>query len=227
MFSADRFHPSAAGYARVAAVLLPTICTALSLEHPHVKAPTPNLRRGEGMDDVRHAARRAAASGGTEVAPAAVDGATIGPRGPWAQVRKRIPFATLPGLPRLVELTRLADLPKLPDLPTMPSLADLHLDEMLNVVRQRVAAGPWQSQPEPGLAESDLAGVDLAGVDLAGVDLAGVDPAGSDPESAGPHLARPDPTRPDPTGQDPAEPNPAAETPADGLPASSQSPQTQ
>ncbi len=112
MFSADRFHPSAAGYARLAAVLLPSLLAALDLE---VGPPQrPDLRAGEGVDDVAHAAARAAAHAGTEVSGAEVDGATRGPRGRWAVLVKRVQPV----------------LPQLPNLPTIPNLPRCHLPAM-------------------------------------------------------------------------------------------------
>ncbi len=90
MFSADRFHPSSAGYARAAAVLLPSVCAALGLLPDGVEQ-RPDLRRGEGVDDVAHAAARAAAAPGTEVSGTDVGGATRGPRGRWAVLLRRGP----------------------------------------------------------------------------------------------------------------------------------------
>ncbi len=88
MFAADRFHPSEAGYARMAAVLLPSICAAMGLLTDGA-AQRPDVRRGEGVDDVAHAAVRAAASPGTEVSGAEIDGAARGPRGRWAVLLRR------------------------------------------------------------------------------------------------------------------------------------------
>jgi lysophospholipase L1-like esterase len=93
MFSADRFHPSATGYARAAAALLPSVCDALEVL-PATPGQRPDLRRGEGVDDVAHAAARAAAVPGTEVSGAEVGGATRGPRGRWAVLLRR--RATVP-----------------------------------------------------------------------------------------------------------------------------------
>ncbi|MFN8076732.1 MAG: SGNH/GDSL hydrolase family protein [Kineosporiaceae bacterium] len=94
MFSADRFHPSPAGYARAAAVLLPSVADAVGA-WPEGAAPArPDVRAGEGLDDVAHAAARAAAASGTEVVGASVDGRSRGPRGRWAVLRRlRLPQA--------------------------------------------------------------------------------------------------------------------------------------
>ncbi len=88
MFAADRFHPSEAGYARMAAALLPSVCAALDLL-PDGAVQRPDVRRGEGVDDIAHAAVRAAAAPGTEVAGTEVGGKARGPRGRWATVLRR------------------------------------------------------------------------------------------------------------------------------------------
>jgi hypothetical protein len=87
MFSSDGFHPSAAGYARAAAALLHSIAAALGF-WPDVTGG----RREEvprEVDDVAHAAVRAAEVAGTEVAGTEVAGAQRGPRGRWAVLRLR------------------------------------------------------------------------------------------------------------------------------------------
>jgi len=88
MFAADRFHPSETGYARMAAVLLPSVCAAMGLI-PESGPQRPDVHRGEGVDDVAHAAVRAAASPGTEVSGAEIGGAARGPRGRWAVLLRR------------------------------------------------------------------------------------------------------------------------------------------
>jgi lysophospholipase L1-like esterase len=92
MFSADRFHPSAAGYARAAMAVLPSVCAALDLWPADVQpdSATP----AAGMLPVAFAAVEAVESPGTEVAPASSgDGAEMsrpgGLRGPWALLRHR------------------------------------------------------------------------------------------------------------------------------------------
>jgi lysophospholipase L1-like esterase len=90
MFSADRFHPSAAGYARAAAALLPSVCAALDVL-PDGGAPRrPDVRLGEGVDDVAHAAARAVAEPGTEVSGTEIGGSARGPRGRWAVLLNRV-----------------------------------------------------------------------------------------------------------------------------------------
>jgi lysophospholipase L1-like esterase len=93
MFSIDMFHPSATGYARVAAAMLPSVATALDY-WPAERDRQPDFRRGEGIDDIAHAAVRAVDSAGTEVAGIEVSGAERGPRGRWvAFFRRRTPAA--------------------------------------------------------------------------------------------------------------------------------------
>jgi lysophospholipase L1-like esterase len=100
MFSADRFHPSSAGYAAVAAALLPSTCAAMQLwpDGGHERAP--DARRGEGVGPIAVAASAAAASPGAEVHAAEVAGQLRGPRGRWAAVllRRRIEPAPGPSL---------------------------------------------------------------------------------------------------------------------------------
>lgn len=96
MFSQDRFHPSAAGYARVASALLPSVAAALDAWPGGAAHDTePEASRGEGIGPVGEAADRAVAVGGTEVGPAEIQGRDAGPRGRWAMLRRRIrPDAT-------------------------------------------------------------------------------------------------------------------------------------
>lgn len=66
MFSKDQFHPSPAGYARAASALLPSLLDALG-ERTADTGRAPDLRRGERVDPVAVAARRAVDDPGTEV----------------------------------------------------------------------------------------------------------------------------------------------------------------
>jgi lysophospholipase L1-like esterase len=68
MFSPDRFHPSAAGYAQAAMAVLPSVCAALGYWPTEELAPDP--ARGEAVLPVAFAAVEAAERPGTEVAPA-------------------------------------------------------------------------------------------------------------------------------------------------------------
>jgi hypothetical protein len=88
MFSADRFHPSAAGYAAAAAALLPSAGAALG--HFNVADDSPSRTHGEGVLPLAQAAVEAADAAGTEVAPAALAGRDRGTMGRWVQLRHRI-----------------------------------------------------------------------------------------------------------------------------------------
>lgn len=89
LFSIDRFHPSPAGYARVAAALLPSVVDALGLwaGQAPTAVPTPLSRRA--VTPVAVAAGQAASEPGTEVAGAELGGASRGPRGRWATLLRR------------------------------------------------------------------------------------------------------------------------------------------
>lgn len=93
MFSKDRFHPSAAGYARAAAALLPSVCAALHVWGADTGDRAPEPRRGEGVGPVAVAAGQAVRAAGTEVAPTQVAGQSRGPRGRWAVLLRRRPDA--------------------------------------------------------------------------------------------------------------------------------------
>jgi len=99
MFSYDRFHPSAEGYAAAAAALLPTVVAAMTQTHEV-------LRAGEGMRTLPQAAVEAAAIAGTEVSAASVAGRERGPAGRWAELRHRVwPRGARPATPSTVEAT--------------------------------------------------------------------------------------------------------------------------
>lgn len=89
-FSADRFHPSSAGYRRCAEVLLPSLCAALGLG-PDPDDPLDRLR-GEQIAPIAKLAARAAAEPGSEISRAQVAGADRGAQGRWATIRHRIPL---------------------------------------------------------------------------------------------------------------------------------------
>ncbi|AUG79398.1 GDSL family lipase [Kitasatospora sp. MMS16-BH015] len=101
MFAADRYHPSAQGYATAAMAMLPSLCAALDLwpadSFPERETPP------EVVLPVAVAAAAAAGQSGTEVA--AVEQGAGAWR--WAQLRRRLRVG-LPGLPAL---------PGLPGLP--------------------------------------------------------------------------------------------------------------
>ncbi len=88
LFSADRFHPSSAGYARAAAAMLPSVLDALgqSTADSH---RAPDYRRGEWVEPLPAAAERAVADPGSEVSGTQVDGSARSERGRWAQLLRR------------------------------------------------------------------------------------------------------------------------------------------
>ncbi|MCF6508784.1 SGNH/GDSL hydrolase family protein [Blastococcus sp. MG754426] len=90
MFSVDEFHPSAAGYAAAAAVLLPSVADALGVWPAAADRRLRALRRDTARP-VARAAARAVNRPGTEVQPAEVAGSETGPWGPWALLRRRRP----------------------------------------------------------------------------------------------------------------------------------------
>jgi lysophospholipase L1-like esterase len=89
MFGPDGFHPSVAGYASAAAVLLPSLGAAIGIWSDADEELRPDLARGEGVRPVSVAAAEAADVAGTEVAGAQVAGHDRGPRGQWALLRRR------------------------------------------------------------------------------------------------------------------------------------------
>jgi lysophospholipase L1-like esterase len=86
MFAADRFHPSAIGYAAAAAAILPTAVSTLL----GPSAERPRLTRAEGLRSLTQAAVEAVDKPGTEVSAAQVSGRDQGPAGRWAQMRQRV-----------------------------------------------------------------------------------------------------------------------------------------
>jgi lysophospholipase L1-like esterase len=90
MFSADRFHPSPAGYARAAAALLPSVYAALGVwARGSAEDRPPDTRRGEGVGPVAVAATHAVRDPGTEVSGTDVAGQSGGRRGRWAVLLRR------------------------------------------------------------------------------------------------------------------------------------------
>lgn len=88
LFSADRFHPSSAGYARAAAAMLPSVLDALGQSTADSQR-APDYRRGEAVEPLSSAAERAVADPGSEVTGTQVDGNARGARGRWAQLLRR------------------------------------------------------------------------------------------------------------------------------------------
>ena len=69
MFSYDQFHPSAAGYARMAAVVLPTVLAALELAPEEDTAP--EYERGDALLPLDLAVVEAARHPGASIEPVA------------------------------------------------------------------------------------------------------------------------------------------------------------
>lgn len=100
MFSVDRFHPSASGYARVASVVLPSVAAALSLT-PTDGDERPVVAVEESVSPLAVAAAQAAEEPGTEVSATEVAGRERGPWGGWVVLRHRIRrFTRRPAAPR-------------------------------------------------------------------------------------------------------------------------------
>ncbi len=104
MFSADRFHPSGAGYAAVAAAVLPSVCAAVGLWPDGGAERAPDARRGEGVGPIAVAAVAAVDEPGSEVSAIEVGGQSRGPRGRWVVLkrRRREPAVPQPALPQSV-----------------------------------------------------------------------------------------------------------------------------
>lgn len=87
LFGPDQFHPSAAGYASLASVLVPSVLAALDL------APDEEIRpetgRGEGVLPIGYAAVQASKHPGTELGGTDVDGESRGVGGRWVMLKRR------------------------------------------------------------------------------------------------------------------------------------------
>ena len=87
LFGPDQFHPSAAGYQSLVAVLLPSTLAALGLTDEDEFAPEAD--RGEGILPITDAALEAVRSPGTELDGTEVGGRRVGVRGLWVELRRR------------------------------------------------------------------------------------------------------------------------------------------
>jgi hypothetical protein len=86
-FGPDMFHPSAAGYASLAGVLVPSVLA--SLGHGPDDEEEPTALRGEGVLSIRDAAREASHNPGTELDGTEVGGAKRGAGGRWVTLMRR------------------------------------------------------------------------------------------------------------------------------------------
>jgi lysophospholipase L1-like esterase len=82
MFGSDQFHPSVEGYARAAAVIMPTLMAVLGEDDRTPAA------QGAGVRSLEAAAHEAVRAPGTEVRGTRVGGRERGPAGRWAQLRR-------------------------------------------------------------------------------------------------------------------------------------------
>ena len=87
LFGPDRFHPSAAGYERLARTLTPSVLDALGLGEDEEGAP--RERRGEGVMPIGYAAAKASQNPGTEIDGTEVGGAKRGVGGRWVTLMRR------------------------------------------------------------------------------------------------------------------------------------------
>jgi len=87
LFGPDKFHPSAAGYASLAAVLLPSVLAAVGVVPQ--EDVEPEAFRGEGVLPISYAAVEAAHTPGTEIDGTEVAGSKRGTRGRWVLLRHR------------------------------------------------------------------------------------------------------------------------------------------
>lgn len=87
LFGPDQFHPSAAGYRALAAVMVPSVLAAVGLAPDDEVEPA--ALRGEGVLPIGEAAIRAAQHPGTELDGAEVSGNRHGRGGRWVTLMRR------------------------------------------------------------------------------------------------------------------------------------------
>ena len=86
-FGPDKFHPSAAGYASLASVLLPSLLASVGVIP--FEELVPETARGEAILPITEAAVEAARTPGTEIDATEIAGTPRGTRGRWVQLRRR------------------------------------------------------------------------------------------------------------------------------------------
>jgi lysophospholipase L1-like esterase len=87
LFGPDQFHPSAAGYERLARLLVPSVLSALGLGEEGEQAP--RAGRGEAVLPIGYAAVKASQNPGTEIDGTEVGGAKRGVGGRWVTLMRR------------------------------------------------------------------------------------------------------------------------------------------
>ncbi len=87
LFGPDQFHPSAAGYERLARLMVPSILSALGMGEEGEE--TPRLGRGEAVLPIGYAAAKATQNPGTEIDGTEVGGAKRGVGGRWVTLMRR------------------------------------------------------------------------------------------------------------------------------------------
>jgi lysophospholipase L1-like esterase len=87
LFGPDHFHPSATGYAAMAAVLIPSTLAALGLIDDDEAEPV--ALRGEGVLPISFAAVEASKNPGTELGGTEVGGSNRGAGGRWVMLMRR------------------------------------------------------------------------------------------------------------------------------------------
>jgi lysophospholipase L1-like esterase len=87
LFGPDQFHPSAAGYAALARLMVPSVLSALGKGEEGEEAP--RLGRGEAVLPIGYAAVKASQNPGTEIDGTEVGGAKRGVGGRWVTLMRR------------------------------------------------------------------------------------------------------------------------------------------
>lgn len=87
LFSADKFHPSAAGYARCGSALLPAVCAAARVWTEDTEGVAPPMPP-EQYAPVNKAASDAVSHAGTQVVGTDIHGRKRGIAGRWARLRR-------------------------------------------------------------------------------------------------------------------------------------------
>jgi lysophospholipase L1-like esterase len=87
LFGPDQFHPSAAGYAALARLMVPSVLSAVG--EGEAEEETPRVGRGEAVLPIGYAAVKASQNPGTEIDGTEVGGAKRGVGGRWVTLMSR------------------------------------------------------------------------------------------------------------------------------------------